>query len=69
VVTPGADDDETGPDLAAALSAYFLTVASGEGMVYTCAEYEQWFCEAGFEPTGRRYVGGLGDVVISGVRR
>lgn len=69
VVTPGADDDGTGPDLAAALSAYFLTVASGEGMVYTCAEYEEWFAEAGFDPTGRMYVGGLGDVVISGVRR
>lgn len=69
VVTPGADDDGTGPDLAAALSAYFLTVASGEGMVYTCAEYEEWFGEAGFDPTGRTYVGGLGDVVISGVRR
>ncbi|MEO3746343.1 methyltransferase [Plantactinospora sp. B5E13] len=58
VVTPGADDDETGPDLAAALSAYFLTVASGEGMVYTCAEYEQWFAEAGFEPAGRRSFSG-----------
>lgn len=68
VVTPGADDDETGPDLAAALSAYFLTVASGEGMVYTCAEYEEWFEEAGFTPSGRLAVGGLGDVVISGVR-
>ncbi|MFI7546112.1 methyltransferase [Actinoplanes sp. NPDC049599] len=69
VVTPGADDDGTGPDLAAALSAYFLTVASGEGMVYTCAEYEDWFGDAGFEPTGRMHVGGLGDVVISGVKR
>lgn len=38
-------------------------------MVYTCAEYEEWFVEAGFEPTGRMYVGGLGDVVISGVKR
>jgi SAM-dependent methyltransferase len=70
VVTPHTDDDETGPDLAAALSAYFLTLASGEGMVYTCAEYEEWFSEAGFEPTGRQFVGGLvGDVVISGIKR
>jgi SAM-dependent methyltransferase len=70
VVTPYANDDETGPDLAAALSAYFLTVASGEGMVYTCREYEEWFSEAGFEPTGRRFVGGfVGDVVISGIKR
>lgn len=69
VVTPGANDDGTGPDLAAALSAYFLTVASGEGMVYTCAEYEEWFTEQGFTPTGRLAVGGLGDMVITGVRR
>jgi SAM-dependent methyltransferase len=69
VVTPGQDDDETGPELAAALSAYFQTVASGEGMVYTAAEYEEWFVDAGFEPSGRLYVGGLGDIVISGVKR
>jgi hypothetical protein len=46
-----------------------LTVASGEGMVYTCAECEKWLSEAGFEPTGRQYAGGLGDIVLSGVRR
>lgn len=69
LVTPGVDDDETGPAIAAALSAYFLTVASGEGMVYTRAEYEQWLSEAGFEPTGHQNMGGLGDVVISGVKR
>ncbi|HEY7597103.1 MAG TPA: methyltransferase [Actinophytocola sp.] len=68
VVTPVQDDDETGPDIAAALSAYFQTVASGEGMVYTCKEYEEWFAEVGFEPTGRLYVG-LGDVAITGTRR
>lgn len=68
VITPGQNDDETGPELAAALSAYFITVASGEGMVYTPKEYEQWFTETGFEPTGRQFVGELGDVVISGVR-
>jgi ubiquinone/menaquinone biosynthesis C-methylase UbiE len=68
VVTPGSNDDGTGPDLAAALSAYFLTVASGEGMVYTGAEYEEWLREAGFVPTGRLTVGSLGDIVISGVR-
>ncbi|MCC8244953.1 acetylserotonin O-methyltransferase [Saccharothrix luteola] len=68
VVTPGQNDDETGPELAAALSAYFQTVASGEGMVYTPREYEQWFAETGFQPTGRQFVGELGDIVISGVR-
>lgn len=69
VVTPGANDDGTGPDLAAALSAYFLTVASGEGMVYTGAEYEEWLLDAGFEPSGRLTVGNLGDIVITGVRK
>jgi SAM-dependent methyltransferase len=69
VITPGQDDDETGPELAAALSAYFQTVASGEGMVYTAAEYEKWYAEAGFAPSGRAYAGGLGDIVISGVRQ
>jgi SAM-dependent methyltransferase len=69
VVTPGANDDGTGPDLAAALSAYFLTVASGEGMVYTGAEYEEWLLDAGFEPGERLTVGNLGDIVITGVRK
>ncbi len=70
VVTPGVNDNETGPGLAATLSAYLLTVSSGEGMIYTGAEHEEWFSEAGFEPTGRLYVGGpLGDVVICGVKR
>ncbi|ANS67669.1 O-methyltransferase [Streptomyces lincolnensis] len=68
VVTPEAHDDDTGPDVAAALSAYFLTVASGEGMVYTCREYEEWFSEVGFEPSGRLSVG-IGDAVITGTKR
>ena len=68
VVAPTQHDDETGPPIAAALSAYFHAVASGEGMTYTCAEYEKWFTEAGFRPTGRIYVGSLNEAVISGVR-
>lgn len=68
VVAPTQHDDETGPPIAAALSAYFHTVASGEGMTYTCAEYEEWFTEAGFRPTGRSYVGSLNEAVITGVR-
>jgi ubiquinone/menaquinone biosynthesis C-methylase UbiE len=53
IVTPYQHDDETGPAGAAYLSAYFLAFASGEGMVYTGKEYEQWLAEAGFEPTTR----------------
>lgn len=69
ILAPYQADDETGPELAAVLSAYFLTIASGEGMAYTGREYEQWLDDAGFAPTGRSGVGGLGDVVISGVKR
>ncbi|MFJ8581123.1 methyltransferase [Micromonospora sp. NPDC093277] len=69
ILTPGQDDDETGPELAAYLSAYFQTIASGEGMVYTAGEYEQWLAEVGFEPAGRFWVGGLSDVLITGVKR
>lgn len=57
VVTPYQNDEETGPLRAAYLSAYFHTIASGEGMVYTCREYEEWFREAGLEPTGRVMLG------------
>jgi SAM-dependent methyltransferase len=35
-----SDDDNTGPLTAAFLSVYFLTIASGEGMVYSSAEME-----------------------------
>jgi ubiquinone/menaquinone biosynthesis C-methylase UbiE len=41
-------DDETGPLSAAIGSPYFLTLATGEGMLYTWNEYENWMCEAGF---------------------
>ncbi len=41
-------DDETGPLSAAMGSPYFLTLATGEGMLYTWREYETWMKEAGF---------------------
>lgn len=41
-------DDETGPLSAAIGSPYFLTVATGEGMLYTWKEYETWTKSAGF---------------------
>ncbi|MGA5132624.1 methyltransferase [Streptomyces olivoreticuli] len=65
VVTPHQNDEETGPERAAYLSAYFHTIASGEGMVYTGREYEQWFVEAGLEPSGRVMLG-ADTVVICG---
>ncbi|MCA9138005.1 MAG: hypothetical protein KDB00_14635 [Planctomycetales bacterium] len=41
-------NDETGPLSAAVGSPYFLTIATGEGMLYTWNEYEQWARESGF---------------------
>jgi hypothetical protein len=41
-------NDETGPLSAAVGSPYFLTIATGEGMLYTWNEYEQWARQAGF---------------------
>ncbi len=29
-------------------SPYFLTLATGEGMLYTWNDYEEWFRKAGF---------------------
>ncbi len=63
------NDEETGPEIAAVLSAYFLTIASGTGMVRTRGEYENWFAEAGFEVVDRIAVGPLGDAAITGVRK
>jgi len=41
-------DDESGPLTAAMGSPYFLTLATGEGMLYTWHEYKRWMCDAGF---------------------
>jgi cyclopropane fatty-acyl-phospholipid synthase-like methyltransferase len=41
-------DSEDGPLSAALGSPYFLTLATGEGMLYTWREYETWMKEAGF---------------------
>jgi hypothetical protein len=47
------NDDETGPLSAAVGSPYFLTIATGEGMLYTWREYEQWMKDAGFTKVKR----------------
>ncbi len=41
-------DTEDGPATAAIGSPYFLTLATGEGMLYTWHEYRQWMHDAGF---------------------
>jgi cyclopropane fatty-acyl-phospholipid synthase-like methyltransferase len=47
-------DDETGPLSAAMGSPYFLTLATGEGMLYTWSEYQRWMKEAGFSEVQTR---------------
>lgn len=42
------NDKEDGPFLAAIGSPYFLTLATGRGMLYTGREYKNWMLEAGF---------------------
>ena len=41
-------DNEDGPLSAAMGSPYFLTLATGQGMLYTWREYETWMRQAGF---------------------
>ena len=47
-------DSEDGPHRAAMGSPYFLTLATGEGMLYTWREYMQWMSDAGFRSVTRR---------------
>jgi cyclopropane fatty-acyl-phospholipid synthase-like methyltransferase len=47
-------DNEDGPYSAALGSPYFLTLATGEGMLYTGREYETWMKEAGFREVSRQ---------------
>jgi ubiquinone/menaquinone biosynthesis C-methylase UbiE len=42
-------DAEDGPLSAAMGSPYFLTIATGRGMLYTWREYERWLRQAGFD--------------------
>ncbi len=46
-------DDETGPMTTALGSPYFLSIATGEGMLYTWKEFESFLAEAGFTQTKR----------------
>jgi cyclopropane fatty-acyl-phospholipid synthase-like methyltransferase len=47
-------DNEDGPWAAAMGSPYFLTLATGEGMLYTWSEYESWMREVGFTNVQRQ---------------
>jgi hypothetical protein len=42
------DDNESGDDMAAWGSLYFLSLASGEGMMYPVADYRKWLADVGF---------------------
>lgn len=44
-----SSDDESGPLTPSFGSLYFLTIATGEGMLYPWADYESWLHEAGFK--------------------
>jgi ubiquinone/menaquinone biosynthesis C-methylase UbiE len=63
------DDDEMGPPFVAHLCAYFLTLASGEGMIRTWTEWTCWLEEAGFKSFSRRPLpGGMSEFLIEAVR-
>jgi hypothetical protein len=47
------DDDEIGPMSAALGSPYFLTTATGQGMMYSWREHESFLAAAGFRQTER----------------
>lgn len=48
-----ANDSGVGPMATALGSPYFLTIATGEGMLYSWKEYESFLAEAGFTQTER----------------
>ncbi|WP_433224062.1 methyltransferase [Dactylosporangium sp. CS-047395] len=61
-------DDGTGPLGAGLLSPYFLTLASGEGMVYSAADMERAVLDAGFSGTERHTDFGFGHALVVGRR-
>jgi ubiquinone/menaquinone biosynthesis C-methylase UbiE len=70
VVDALQDDDEMGPPFVAHLCAYFLTLASGEGMARTWSEWTGWLEEAGFTSVSRQPLpGGMSEFLIEAVRK
>lgn len=49
-----AYDDDTGPMTAALGSPYFLSIATGQGMMYSWADYEHFLADAGFKQSFRQ---------------
>jgi hypothetical protein len=47
-------NDQSGPLSAAVGSPYFLTLATGKGMLYTWDEYVRWMYEAGFDQVAKQ---------------
>lgn len=61
-----SNDDGLGPILAGLMSPYFLTLASGEGMVYSPTDMERAVLAAGFSATERFDDLGFGHTLIVG---
>lgn len=63
-----SDDAGTGPLNAGLLSAYFLTLASGEGMAYSAADMERAVLAAGFTTAERHDGLGFSHALVVGHR-
>jgi cyclopropane fatty-acyl-phospholipid synthase-like methyltransferase len=61
-------DDDTGPLSAAFMSAYFLAVASGEGMVYSAADMDTAIRAAGFSRVERYEGVGFSHALLVGYK-
>jgi hypothetical protein len=64
-----SDEENTGPLTAAFMSAYFLALASGEGMVYPARDVEMAIRDAGFSQVERSLDGiGFNHALLVGVK-
>ncbi|MEO6504191.1 MAG: methyltransferase [Jatrophihabitantaceae bacterium] len=61
-----SDEDGTGPLRAGLMSPYFLTVASGEGMIYSATDIERALLAAGFSTVDRQEGMAFGHALIIG---
>lgn len=58
------NDDETGPLTVAIGSPYFLTIATGEGMLYTWNEYKTWLEKVGFKDISYKQLPSTHGIII-----
>jgi cyclopropane fatty-acyl-phospholipid synthase-like methyltransferase len=66
---PCCNEEQTGPLTAALYASYYLTLSTGEGMIYTVGEYIKWLRDAGFSKV-RNYANSFeGHCVIVGVKQ